>query len=58
MGEEEGVETVEEGGYWGRVDTETEVVRGLRLGFREAGEDDGEGKLELCAGTVLTGLWA
>lgn len=38
MGEEEGVETVEEGGYRGRVDTETEVVRGLRLGSEKPGK--------------------
>ena len=33
------------------------MVKGLWLGFREAGEDNGELKLELCGGAVLTELW-
>ena len=33
------------------------MVKGLWLGFREAGEDNGELKLELCSGAVLTELW-
>ena len=57
MGKEEGFTILEEEFSCGRVDKETEVVKGLWLGFREVGEDNGELKLELCGRAVTTKLW-
>lgn len=57
MGKEEGFKILEEECSCGRVDTETDVVKGLWLGFREVGEDNGELKLELCGRAVMTKLW-
>ena len=56
MDKKEGLTILEEGCSCGRVNKETEVVKGLWLGFREVGEDNGELKLELCGRAVTTKL--